>query len=394
MKILHINEHSVVKGGAEAYLLDAVQRLEERGHTCFLAYAKDAPEFEISSIQIPSIGQVFASDLGKDIACLKSFVQQHAPDLIHIHGIWNLDIIKTCLDLRPCLITSHDYRWLCPDSKFYWKRLKCTCWRAPGWKCIPYSVKNKCLTLRPSLMIQNILRIKQFSRLFPQIRAVITPSQYVADRYHKASFPSSKTHVIPYFCSFPPLSAPRKIPEQKSISIIGRTADYKGFQYFLAALNKLPKDVIGYVMGDVEGGKASRINEQASEAGCADRIKLLEWADKDGVGKLLEKTSILIFPSILPETLGIVGLEAMSYGIPVIGSNIGGVTEWLQDKVTGFLCQPKSADEIASYANQLLNDPALMHTMGLAGQKSIREKFLPEIHLEKLERVYATCLEN
>ena len=392
MKILHINEHSLTKGGAEAYLFDLIKRLEIRGHACYLAYAKEEPDFDISSIRLPSIGQVSAINLERDLASLKSFINKVCPDLIHIHGIWNIEVIEACLKLKPCLMTGHDYRWLCPDSKFYWKRPQCTCWRTPGWACAAITLKNKCLTLRPNLIIRNIQRIKKITQLFPQIQAVVTPSQYVADRFDKASYPSSKTHVIPYYCSFPPLDSPREAPKQKSISIIGRTADYKGIDYFLKALGKLPDDVLGYVMGDLEGVKAQNILEKAKNASCGNRIKLENWSDKDGVGNLLKKTSILVFPSILPETLGIIGLEAMSYGIPVIGSNIGGVSDWLDDAVTGYLCQPKSSNEIASRAATLLADNELMIDMGRAGQESIRRKYLPEIHLEKLEEVYASCL--
>ena len=366
MKILHVNEHSTVKGCAEAYLFDAIKRLEALGHECYLAYAKDAPKSIASSIKLPSIGQVIAENLQEDIVSLKRFVEEKKPDLIHFHGTWNLEIIKACLELKSCLMTSHDYRWLCPDSKFYWKRSKCTCWRSPSWACAAITLKNKCLTLRPTLMFRNIHRIKRFRKLFPKIRAVITPSKYVADRYEQASFAPERTHVIPYFCSFPPLDSPRKIPDQKCISIIGRTADYKGIDYFLQALGNLPDDVGGYIMGDIEGTKASNILEKAKKHGCQNRVKLESWSDKDGVGRLLKKTSILIFPSILPETLGIIGLEAMSYGIPVIGSDIGGVSDWLEHKINGFLCQPKSADEITSNSVKLLSDAKLMDKMGRA----------------------------
>ncbi|MBT3666626.1 MAG: glycosyltransferase, partial [Opitutae bacterium] len=68
------------------------------------------------------------------------------------------------------------------------------------------------------------------------------------------------------------------------------------------------------------------------------------------------------------------------------------VSDWLDDGVTGYLCKPKSAEEIASYAIRILNDRELMNTMGRAGQESIKNKFLPEIHLRKLEQVYASCV--
>ncbi len=79
MKILHINEHSLTKGGAEAYLFDLIKRLEIRGHECYLAYAKEEPDFDISSIRLPSIGQVSAINLERDLASLQSFINKVQP---------------------------------------------------------------------------------------------------------------------------------------------------------------------------------------------------------------------------------------------------------------------------------------------------------------------------
>jgi glycosyltransferase involved in cell wall biosynthesis len=394
MKILHVNEHSLIKGGAEAYLFDTIKHLEKRGHTCYLAHAKDEPNIDISSIILPSIGQASATNLEKEIKSLKGFVEKNNPDIIHIHSIWNIEFIKECLNLKPCLMTSHDYRWLCPDSKFYWKYPQCSCDRTPGWACAASSLKNKCLTLRPNLMVRHIQRINKFKQLSPKIRAIITASQYVANRYKKASYPVSKTHVIPYYCSFAPLKRPRPLPKQKCISIIGRTADYKGIDYFLSALGNLPNDVSGCVMGDFGAKKEKDILQKAISANCDKRIKLESWSDRNGVSRLLNKTSILIFPSIWPEPFGIIGLEAMSFGVPVIGSEIGGIPDWLKNGITGYLCKPKSAEEIASFANKILNDPSLMSSMGRAGQESIRKKYLPELHMKKLEHVYASCLKD
>ena len=106
----------------------------------------------------------------------------------------------------------------------------------------------------------------------------------------------------------------------------------------------------------------------------------------------MKKTSILIFPSIWPEPFGITGIEAMAFGVPVIGSDIGGIPDWVDHGVTGYLCRPKSSEEIAAYATTIFSDQDLMNTMGVAGQESIRDKFIPEIHLNKLEQVYASCV--
>ena len=64
------------------------------------------------------------------------------------------------------------------------------------------------------------------------------------------------------------------------------------------------------------------------------------------------QSNVLVFPSVWAETLGIVGLEALAHGVPVVASDVGGVREWLDDEKTGFLVPPKSPQAIASAIQQ------------------------------------------
>jgi len=392
MKILHVNEHSLPKGGAEVYLLELIQRFQDKGHACHLAYAKDQPTDLPASVRLPVIGKVHTGDDQGDLQGLKNYIEEHDPDLIHFHGLWNLEVIETCLAMKPCMMTSHDYRWLCPDSKFYWKRSQAICPKTAGWSCAAVTLKHKCLTVRPHLMLRHIGRINRFKKHLPRMRAIVAPSHFAADRLDKEGYPKSKTHVLPYFCSFEPLASPRPIPEKKCLAYIGRIADYKGIEYFVEAIRQLPDDVEGRVMGDVVGAKGDKIMQTAREKGCHQRIRLIPWADREGVQALLMQTSILIFPSIWPETLGIIGLEAMAMGVPVIGSSVGGIGDWLQHERTGFLSPPKNAEQIVRYAEQLLSDPDLMQSMGAASLESIRQHYQPDLHLQKLEEIYRSCL--
>ena len=80
----------------------------------------------------------------------------------------------------------------------------------------------------------------------------------------------------------------------------------------MKALATLPQDVEGWIMGDVSGDKGEIIKGDATSLGCHKRIKLIPWGDQKSVTEVLKQVSLLIFPSIWPETLGIVGLEAMA----------------------------------------------------------------------------------
>jgi glycosyltransferase involved in cell wall biosynthesis len=224
------------------------------------------------------------------------------------------------------------------------------------------------------------------------MKAVISPSRAAAERVKTEGYDASSLHRLPYFCGIPCAATPRPIPKAKRICFIGRIAPYKGLQYFLKALTDLPQDVEGWIMGDISGAKGDQITSDATSLGCQKRIKLISWGNQNSVTEVLKQVSLLIFPSIWPETLGIVGLEAMAQGVPVIGNDIGGVKDWLKHGETGYLCEPKSHEQIVEYASKLLSDKHLLLQMGEQSIRHVRENFQPDIHLSKLVKIYESCL--
>jgi glycosyltransferase involved in cell wall biosynthesis len=103
---------------------------------------------------------------------------------------------------------------------------------------------------------------------------------------------------------------------------------------------------------------------------------------------LLDQTSVFVFPSLWPETLGIVGLEALSRGVPVVASDVGGVREWCREDETGHLVPPKDGAAIADRVGQLLSSKDRLRAFGERGIALIRERFRPEQHVDRLLEIY------
>jgi glycosyltransferase involved in cell wall biosynthesis len=83
-----------------------------------------------------------------------------------------------------------------------------------------------------------------------------------------------------------------------------------------------------------------------------------------------------------------VGIEAMSYGRPVVAFNVGGIPEWLEDGATGFLVRPHDTRELASKITYLLEKPFVAREMGRKGRERVRAKFSKEKHVADLLRAY------
>ncbi len=117
-------------------------------------------------------------------------------------------------------------------------------------------------------------------------------------------------------------------------------------------------------------------------------MQLRPWVAREEIRAVFEQATVFVFPSLWPETLGIVGLEALACGVPVVASDIGGVREWLKEGETGYLAEPKNAAQFAERIEALLKNEALNVEMGRNGQRLIRERFTPEHHVERLLELY------
>ncbi|GIV57670.1 MAG: hypothetical protein KatS3mg042_0583 [Rhodothermaceae bacterium] len=142
------------------------------------------------------------------------------------------------------------------------------------------------------------------------------------------------------------------------------------------------------MVGNLGEGGEEAMRNLAARHGCADRLELRGWASREEVERLLDETSVFVFPSLCPETLGIVGLEALARGVPVVASALGGTAEWCLDGETGYRVPPKDGQAIAEAVRRLLDDEARLLAFGMRGIELIQERFLPEHHVAILEAMY------
>ena len=393
MRILHVNAHLAPKGGVETYLLALRPILEARGVEALLAYDEGDPSLWPGAEHVPGLEHPSVEQDATVSGRLAGLIRRLRPDLVHVHNVQNRGALEAAIASGRGVMTSHDYRTACPANTFFFKRTETICDRDKvGLGCIPNTLVKKCLTPRPALGSYYYQRAAWATEHAGDWAAVIAPSGGASTRLLRAGYPQGRMSVVPYFCPVVPLETPRPIPPQPLLTFMGRIAPGKGHATFVEALGLLPADVHGLMVGDFDDGKRTTVMGLAEQFGCAGRITLQPWADRAAVQAVLDRTSVFSFPSLWPETLGIVGLEAMARGVPVVASDVGGVHEWLEDGRNGRLVPPGDAQALAEGARSLLADRETLGAAGRAGIETIRTRFLPEHHVDKLLAVYEQAL--
>ena len=165
----------------------------------------------------------------------------------------------------------------------------------------------------------------------------------------------------------------------------------KGHRYLLEALSRIVKrhrNVRLSLVGD--GPLKSDLLNYAESLGISSYIEFLGVIDN--VEKILKETDIFVLPSIEREGLGIAMIEAMSQSKPVIGTDIGGIPEVIEDGVNGYLVEPRDSDSLAEKLEILIDDKNKRERMGREGRKRFEEKFDASIMLRQLEDLYESLL--
>lgn len=391
MRILHLNEHLSWAGGVETYLLHLIPALAAAGLEQYYAYAQGEADLSLRAIQVPEIAQFGREAEKAGYARTQEILRDRRPDLIHVHRVYNLGVMRACLEYGPVVVTCHDYLYLCPAASFFHRRTQSICQRRAGPACFAITLVKHCLTPRPRFAMGYYRRVRTFVRWKERFAAVLCPSESVRDRLLAHGFSAERTITLPYFCPVSARSEPRRMPDTPTILFLGRIRAIKGYDVFIRCLGLIP-NAKGLMVGDITPDSKRRVGELARAAGCEDRLTLRGWAARGEIAALFENTSVFIFPSIWPETLGIVGLEAMAAGVPVVASDVGGVRQWLRHGENGFLVPRKDAEATARATSRLLDSPDLMLQMGKAALETVRSGFLPEQHIRRLGEIYRSAV--
>jgi rhamnosyl/mannosyltransferase len=172
---------------------------------------------------------------------------------------------------------------------------------------------------------------------------------------------------------------------------VGRLVYYKGFDVLVDAMARVDGTLV--IVGS--GPLHERLERRARQAGLAGRVHFAGRVPDDELAAFYHAAQVVVLPSVAPtEAFGIVQLEAMACGTPVVNTALPTSAPRVSlDGVTGLTVPPGDPGALASAIARLLDDEALRARLGEAGRRRVRERFPLEAMVAATDRIYRRVLE-
>ena len=374
-KILWINDKPNFLGGAEHYIYNTVKLLKERGIKSTLLY-------DVNQFTDDKYLKIF--DYAFPLIDIKLQIKDIDADIIYIHQLASLKHLKEITKLKEIKSFKfiHDHKLFCLREHKYKTISKDSCNQTIGlncYSCLGFINRSDNLFKIKFSRVGNLKTIQDINK---KLDGFIVASKYMKNHMISHGFNSEKIYINNLY-----VKEQEEIflnpPNSKRFLFVGQLVRGKGIDLILKAISmiedkEIKVDIIGSGFQEDEYKKLSKTLKIEQQ------IKFHKQLSQDEI-KIFYKNSIaLLMPSRAPETFGLSAIEALSFNIPVIAPNIGGMGEWIEDEKTAITFQSNSAESLKNAILKIVNNRYLQQNMRNEINKIFIDKFLPKYHIDKL----------
>lgn len=224
-------------------------------------------------------------------------------------------------------------------------------------------------------------------------------SEYSAQVLHA---PAGRVRVI-YGGADPRRFAPDPDASRHGVLFVGRITPHKGVDRLIEALPAGAELTVAGSLGHDPDPPERDYPELLRRLASGRAVRFLPSVPDDALPALYRRAAVLALPSVhrtcygreiaVSELLGLVVLEAMASGTPVVASALGGLREVVRDGITGFLVEPGNVDELRERLAEILGDPGLAARMGQNARELILERFTWKACADRCLEAYGELLQ-
>ena len=177
------------------------------------------------------------------------------------------------------------------------------------------------------------------------------------------------------------------------ILFVGRFSKNKGIDNLVRAMPTIAAELPEARLALVGfGPDEDRIRSTIEAVGLGDRVTILGRVSRDDIPTHMASADLLVLPSIRVEGLGVVLLEALASGTAVVGSDVGGIPDIIEDGVTGLLCRSRDEADIAAKCVRMLQDEDLKRRTTEKGMQLVNDRFSWTRIAAALEEMLLDCV--
>ena len=399
MNILSVNKFFWQKGGSEAVFFGEKALLESRGHSVVpfsMADEKNLPSdysrFFVSHIDYATAGG--AAKLRSAMNIIYSFeakskmqqlLREFAPDVAHFHIFQHQISPSVFGPLKkqgvPLVLTLHDLKPICPTYKMYVNNEVCEACK--GRKFYNCFLKSCTMGSRFKSLINTVeMYLHYMLGYYQNVERYIAVSRFYRDKMIEFGFKPEQVVYIPNFIDASRFERP--YGDEGYGLFFGRLSYEKGLDHLLDAAEKVP-DIPLYIAGT--GPSEAQLKQAVADKGLKN-IRFLGFVSGDALLDLIAKASFTVIPSIWYENCPMSVLESLALQTPVIGADIGGIPELVNDSVDGYTYEAGNSEALAGKMTRLMQDADQRAQMGKAGREKIVTDFNEEGHYQQLMDLY------
>ena len=354
MKILLVNKFYYPRGGDCIYTLELEKLLKAKGHEVAvfsMQHPNNLPS-QYNSLFPSETVFSFSNKKGLKETLLRPFGTQEVkqkfnalltafkPDVVHLNNIHTqLSPIVAKMAYKKgikIIWTIHDYKLICPryDCLKNGVEICELCFYDKKHVLLNKCMKNNFIASTiayAEALIWNKEKLQQYTDCF------ICPSQFIHDKMLQGGFNSSKLNTL---CNFIDVEKTKKETYEKGdyYCYIGRLSHEKGIETLIKAASQLP-----YTLKIIGGGSLAKMLKDKTTGTNIELLGFKNWLE---IKELIGKARFTVIPSECYENNPLSVIEAKCLGTPILGSNIGGIPELIEEGVSGLLFEPKSVEDL------------------------------------------------
>lgn len=300
-------------------------------------------------------------------------------------------------EFKPDILECHEHGFigLLLQSKDYPMIVRCLC---PAFQSMELNGDDKRFPVDTNLIAALEIAFLQ------RADALTCPSSSLAGIVsEKTGIPLKRFEIIrnplALEAAVPCTTGERNFPR---LTYVGRVEHLKGCDLLVEimpdVLKSFPGATLTFIGEDgkspgMENGFSQQLRLRAGELGCADRLTFAGLIPRSQLAGRVREADVAIFPSRY-DSSPYACLEAMSFGMPVVASNVGGIPEYVEHGITGMLFESENAASLADAVVTLCRDTELRHKIARAGQESVGSKCNPRAVGVKTQDLYEITLQK